>query len=120
VISRAAGFRPEGAHVVHDFDAALSLGQQLGRAMNAASVIVAGGGEIYAGLIGRADRIELTEVDVEFAGRTRFPLINPDEWQETAREEGVRGPKDEAAFRFVTYERRARSAPPVEKRGDGT
>ena len=52
-------------------------------------------------------------------GRTTFPPLEPGEWLETHREEGVRAPQDEAAFRFVTYKRRARSAPPVENEGNG-
>ena len=82
-------------------------------------IVLAGGGELYAALLDRADRIELTEVDLAPPGETRFPVLDPAQWREISREEGVRTPADEAAFRFVTFERRARSAPPVENNDSG-
>ena len=75
--------------------------------MGASEVIVAGGGEIYAQTIGRADRLRITEVALDVKGETRFPPIDPSQWREVRREQGDRGPRDEAAnFAFAEYERR--------------
>ena len=47
----------------------------------------------------------LTEVGADVEGDVHFPDWSPGEWREVWREPGVRGPKDEADFTFVDYER---------------
>ena len=42
---------------------------------------------------------------LEPEGDARFPPIDPGVWREVRREQGARGPKDEADFTFVEYER---------------
>lgn len=56
-------------------------------AVGDAEVMVVGGGEIYAQTIELADRLEITQVDVDVPGDTRFPVIDPANWQETERTE---------------------------------
>ena len=73
--------------------------------MGADAIVIAGGGEIYAETIGRADRLAITEVALEPEGDARFPPIDPRHWREARREPGVRGPRDEADFSFVDYAR---------------
>ena len=70
------------------------------------AIVVAGGGEIYAETIGLASRLAITEVALTPQGDARFPAIDPREWREVRREAGERGPRDEADFAFVDYERR--------------
>ena len=79
--------------------------------MGASEIIVAGGGEIYAQTIERAERLFITEVALDAKGETRFPPIDPRRWREVSREKGERGPQDEADFAFVEYERRRSAAP---------
>ena len=67
--------------------------------------MVAGGGEIYAQMIGIADRLYITEVDLAPPADARFPAINKTWWREVKREKGVRGPRDAADFVFVDYQR---------------
>jgi len=69
-------------------------------------IISAGGGEIYAQTIGRADRLYITEVALEPEGDARFPGIDPAVWREVKRERPDRSERDEADFQFVEYERR--------------
>jgi dihydrofolate reductase len=105
VVTRAA-FAPAGVRIARDIDAALSLGEAIAGEMNADEIIVAGGGEIYAQTIGRADRMHLTEVDLSPEGDVRFPGVDPAIWREAKRELGVRTERDEADFAFVDYVRR--------------
>ena len=107
VVTRDRGFCSEGAFVAHSLEAALELAAQRAAAMGADAIILAGGGELYAQTIGRADRLAVTEVALEPQGDARFPPIDPKLWREARRERGVRGPRDEADFAFVDYERRA-------------
>lgn len=69
---------------------------------------IVGGGEIYAQALAACDRIEITEVrlDPPIEGAVLFPALPPQDWIETARVAGTRGPKDDADFDFVTLRRR--------------
>ena len=101
VVTRNSAWARPGVEVAADIDAALALVADLPEAF------VAGGSEIYAQTIGRADRLHITEVNLAPDGDARFPEIRADDWREVAREAGERGPRDDAGFVFVTYERRA-------------
>ena len=68
--------------------------------------MVAGGGDIYAQTIERADALYLTEVDLELEGDAWFPAIDRSIWKEISRKTHLFGPDDEAAFSFVDYVRR--------------
>ncbi len=106
VVTRDKDFVVEGAFVAHSLGAALELAAERAVAMGANAIVIAGGGEIYAQIIGRADRLAITEVALEPDGDARFPPIDPSMWREVRRERGERGPRDEADFAFVDYERR--------------
>ena len=106
VVTRDQDFAAEGALVAHSLEAALTLAAERAAAMGADAIVIAGGGEIYAQTIGRADRLAITEVALEPEGDARFPPIDPLLWREVRRETAERGPRDEADFAFVDYERR--------------
>ena len=42
--------------------------------------MIIGGGEIYAQLMGRADRLYISHVDLHPEGDVRFPAITPEDW----------------------------------------
>jgi dihydrofolate reductase len=104
VMTREAGWTWPGVGVARDLEAALRL------AGGAGEVMIGGGGEIYAAAIGTADRLYVTEVDLEPEGDVRFPRIDPEAWREVSREIGARGERDEAGFAFVEYGRTARES----------
>jgi dihydrofolate reductase len=64
---------------------------------------VIGGAQLYAATVGLADRLEVTELDLEVEGDAWAPALDPAGWRadagawETSRT-GVR-------YRFVTYDR---------------
>ena len=88
-----------GVVVAHDLDLALA------EAAGPEEIMIGGGGEIYRLAWRRATRLYITEVDLAPEAEVRFPEIDPSRWRETHRERGARGPKDEADFEFVEYER---------------
>jgi dihydrofolate reductase len=92
VITRQRGWAVEGVTVTHSVDEALEA------AGDCPELVVFGGGELYAQLIGRADRLEITHIRGEIDGDTRFPVIDPAIWREVGREE-----RDN--FDWVTYMR---------------
>lgn len=88
-----------------DVETAHSVADALALAGSAAEVFVAGGGQIYAEAMPLATRLVITEVPVTPAGDVHFPAIDPDLWDETAREELP----DRA---YVDYVRRGSEASP--------
>ena len=108
VVSRDPGFTAAGAIVVGSLEAAFAEARRVAAASGAGAIAVVGGGEIYAQALPLADRLELTEVGLapDLDGAVRFPPFAADDWVETARLVGVRGPRDEADFAFVTRRRR--------------
>lgn len=96
VLTRDRNWHAAGAEVAHGVDEALAL---------AASehVAVIGGAEIFALLLGQADRIELTEVHAAPDGDATVPPFGP-QWLEIAREDHA-ADGDRPAYSFVTLER---------------
>lgn len=105
VLTRAADFRAEGVLVAQDLAAALALATHRGLAMGAPEIVVAGGGDLYSQLIGRAARLAITLVDLAPHGDAYFPKIDPAMWRETARQPHPAGSGDDSAFAFAEYER---------------
>lgn len=95
VLTRDRAWHAPGAEVAHDVDAALALA-------GPGEVAVIGGAEIYALLLPRAERIELTEVHGAPDGDARVPAF--DGWREIAREAHL-AEGDRPAYDFVTLVR---------------
>jgi dihydrofolate reductase len=106
VVTRETAFAASGVLVAHSLDAALELAAERAHALGVDEIIIGGGGEVYAQTIARARRLLVTEVALDAEGEARFPPIDPLQWREFSRETGERGPRDEADFAFVEYERR--------------
>ena len=102
VVTRDANFAAPGALVARSLDAALDAAR--GDAQRRGTeVMVIGGAEIYAEMMPRADRLEITRIHMQPEGDTLFPPIDPGVWRETAREPHPAGAGDDAAFDFVSY-----------------
>ncbi len=76
VLTRDRDWSAAGAEVAHDVEQALALAGE-------GNVTVVGGAEIYALLLDRADRIELTEVHCAPDGDAVVPAFTG--WREVAR-----------------------------------
>ena len=96
VITRQMGWTAEGAIAASSFDDAL------GKAGDAADIMVIGGGEIYRQALSQADRIELTQVHRAFDGDARFEFDRVG-WREIAREDRVT--PDGLAYSYITLVR---------------
>jgi len=72
VVSRSLDQAPEGCELARSLDQALA---------GANSMMVIGGGELYAQALPRARRLELTLIDATPEGDTRFPEWRPRDWQ---------------------------------------
>ena len=110
VITRQRDYRPEGVLVFHDIDAALDRARAIAEADGVDEIMIIGGGELYAQLIGRAERLYITHIDLSPEGDVRFPAIAPEQWTVVDLPEVTPSPKDEATYRVNVYERRQDAA----------
>ena len=94
VISRQTDYPAPGAELADSLENALKL------ASTATVVFIIGGEQIYRQAIAVADRLEITEVDLEPQGDTWFPEIAAVDWEKTAKTAGN-------GLVFATYRRKA-------------
>jgi dihydrofolate reductase len=99
VLTRDPAWHAAGAEVAHAPDAAITLARA---GDPEARVAVIGGAEVFALLLERADRIELTEVHAAPAGDVIVPAFIG--WRELARE-SYAADGDRPAYDFVTLAR---------------
>jgi dihydrofolate reductase len=106
VVSRNRDFAAPGVVTAPGIADALAVarGDALRRSADAIAVI--GGAELYAHVIGQADRLVITHVHLRPEGDTVFPAIDPALWREVTRSAHSPGPDDAAAFTVLVYERR--------------
>jgi dihydrofolate reductase len=94
VVSRQPDYAAPGAELADSLENALNL------ASTEATVFIIGGEQIYRQAMTVADRLEITEVDLEPEGDAWFPGISAVDWENTAKIKGT-------GFAFVTYRKRA-------------
>jgi dihydrofolate reductase len=96
VLTRARGWRADGAEVAHDVDEALDLVEN-------STATVIGGAEVFRLMLPYTNRIELTEIHADIPGDTFVPPLGS-EWREIARADHP-AEGTTPAFSFVTLER---------------
>lgn len=99
VVTRQAGYEAEGAVVVDSIEAALSVEE-------AAEFMIIGGGQLYAELLPRADRVYLTHVDTELDGDTFFAPLDDRDWELVSAEPHAADDRHAHAFEIRQYDRR--------------
>ncbi len=97
VVTRQAGYAPEGVRVAHSVEQALALAE-------GSEVFIAGGADLYQQTLGRVDRLYLTRIERDYAGDTFFPEVDLSRWR-LITEEPHPGTETEPPFSFLTYER---------------
>ncbi|HTN67612.1 MAG TPA: dihydrofolate reductase [Burkholderiaceae bacterium] len=98
VITRNPDWRHAGVESAPSLTAALQLaaGEQ---------AFVIGGAQIYAEALPRASQLVVTEIGKSFECDAHFPPLDPNQWQETAREAHY-AEGDGFDYAFVTYQRK--------------
>ncbi len=98
VVTRDRDFHADGVVVAYDVEEALRLA---GESALGGEAMVIGGAQIFEFVLPRADRIHLTEIDIDAEGDTFMPPLDPAQWREAARERHDGPPP----MSFVTLER---------------
>ncbi len=104
VVTRDAQFSAEGTRVCHELPAALALADQQATIEAAEEIMVMGGGEIYRQALPFAQRLYITEVDIEVDGDAHFPAFSTEEGREVQRVAGQPA-EGQSNYDFVVYER---------------
>lgn len=98
VVSRNADLQLTGAEVVNSLDAALTTLNEFPR------VFVIGGEQLFTQAFPQADRLYITEIDMDVdGGDTFFKVPDPEQWKEIERTPASEG---EITFSFITLERK--------------
>ncbi|QWE22113.1 dihydrofolate reductase [Polynucleobacter sp. AP-Jannik-300A-C4] len=98
VVSRNTDLQLTGAEVVHSLDAALATLNEFPR------VFVIGGEQLFTQAFPQADRLYITEIDMDVdGGDTFFKVPDPEQWKEIERTPASEG---EITFNFITLERK--------------
>lgn len=108
VITRDTSYIRHGVYVVNSLDEALRIsaleqGRGFEENQEEVEIFIIGGGEIYKQAIDKANKLYITEVHQDFEGDTKFPEIDKNIWQETAREDYLDKP---IPYSFVEYKRK--------------
>jgi len=99
VITRNPHYCKDGCLVADSIPAAIALCQDVDE------IFFIGGADLYAQAIPLADRLYLTEVDIEAAGDAWFPEYDKRAFREISRESHAGEKGDALRFDFVVYER---------------
>jgi dihydrofolate reductase len=106
VLTRDLSLIAPGAVLATSLDAALSYARADAAKRGVDEIMVIGGSDIFAATMETADRLEITHVHASPDGDALFPPIDPEVWQEIAREDHYAGLDDDANFTLSTYVRR--------------
>lgn len=96
VLTRNAHYTAPGATIAGSMEEVLSI------SADAEELMVAGGAEIYAQFLPRADKLLITEVDISPEADVFFPEFDKSSWQKTVLQSGS---QQDVKYRFVVYER---------------
>ena len=104
VLSRDPNFRAEGGWNFTKLDALIAAGCAMAEGSGADEVCVIGGAHLFEATLPLANRIVLTEVNLEPDGDTHF-TIDRAQWREVSHEDVAAGPNDDADFVVRVLER---------------
>jgi len=106
VLTSDFGLIAPGCVLATSLDAAMAFARQDAAKRGVDEIMIIGGSDIFAAMMPRAARLEITHVHASPEGDALFPPIDPEVWREAARETHTAGPDDDADFTVVTYLRR--------------
>jgi dihydrofolate reductase len=103
VVTRQAGWHVDGVDTAHSVAEALELAAAAADDSTISAWVI-GGSEIFAAVIDRADRLEVTEIRTSVAGDTHAPSIDG-RWAEAWRDpiDGWHTSRTGLDYRFIRY-----------------
>ncbi|WP_294033185.1 dihydrofolate reductase [uncultured Moraxella sp.] len=104
IITRDTTFHHDGVTVSHTLDDAIAAAKADAAVRGQSAIYILGGGEIYQQSLVMADRLEITEVDIDITGDAYYPVIS-DDFIKVAQSDTHICDKSGLAYRFVTYQK---------------
>jgi dihydrofolate reductase len=105
IISRNVNLEIEEGIICLSPEKAISIAKTKADERGCEEIMVIGGGYIYQEFMNIADKLYITEVDLEIEGDAYFPKIDPELFKEVSREERNKDPEDNAYHSLVIYEK---------------
>ncbi|MEJ2086187.1 MAG: dihydrofolate reductase [Acidobacteriota bacterium] len=105
VISRQERPLPEGVQLADSLEAAVGMASDQGED----EAFVAGGAEIYALALPKADRLYLTRIEAAFDGDTWFPEMDPGDWSKLEEEHHGASSSFAWPYTFQLFERHSKT-----------
>ena len=100
VVTRNPDYDAPGASIAHSLQQAIEL------AGDVPEIMIVGGANLYAQALSIAQRLYLTEIDLDVAGDAWFPELDLDQWQEISREAHQADEKNPVNYTFITLEKK--------------
>ena len=100
VVTRQEGYTAPGCVVVHTVEQALKTAGQ------DTEIFIIGGAEIYRQTLSLAQRLYVTEIDVDIAGDVYFPDFDRSTWYEVSRVYHAPDAQNPYPYSFLLLERR--------------
>ena len=110
VVSRQAGYQPDGVIVINDFKAAIAQAKTIAVAEGGREVMIIGGGEIYKLGLSIADRLIISHVELD-VGRpgedelVEFPAIDLKAWKIAKELPVIPDSRDQGTYSIKVYHR---------------
>jgi len=105
VISRNVNLEIEGGIICSSPDEAISIAKIKANERGSEEIMVVGGGYIYKEFMDVADKLYITEVDLEVEGDAYFPKVDLEIFNEISRERKSKESEDNAYHSLVIYEK---------------
>lgn len=99
IVTRNPDYHVEGALIAHSLEAAIAQCQQDNE------VFIIGGAELYKEALDVAEKLYITQIELEVEGDAYFPAYDQDAWHRVAYEPHIAA--SGLAFSYATYERQA-------------
>ena len=99
VITRQADFNAEGVIVGPSLELAL-------KNLKVDEVFILGGGEVFRQAMNQADKLFITDIDVELDGEVFFPEIDANLWSLESQEDHLKDEKNPYDYSFKVYKRK--------------
>ncbi len=99
VLTHDVNFVAPGCEVAHNWQQVEAL------CAACAEIMVIGGAAVYAQILPKAQRLYLTEIELDTTGDRFFPQWNESEWELVAEEAFAADDKNHYAYRFLEYRR---------------
>ncbi|MGV8834277.1 MAG: dihydrofolate reductase [Devosia sp.] len=110
VVTRQQGYQPDGVIVVSSLDNALETARGIAERDGVDEIMIIGGGDIYAQMMDRADRLYISHIALTPEGDVRFPEIDPAVWTVIEQPDVTANPKDSGSYHINVYQRRIAAA----------